>query len=73
MHLVSVLCIPVSSIPTSLSFLKSFCPCIILLCVFNIVYEFGKVNTNILCVQISKIINFTNILDNGNCMACASL
>ena len=27
MHLVSVLCIPVSSIPTSLSFLKSFCPC----------------------------------------------
>ena len=26
-HLVSVLCIPVSSIPTSLSFLKSFCPC----------------------------------------------
>ena len=26
MHLVSVLCIPVSSISTSLSFLKSFCP-----------------------------------------------
>ena len=31
MHLVSVLCIPVSSIPTSLSFLKSFCPCNIVL------------------------------------------
>ena len=28
-QLVSVLCIPVSSIPTSLSFLKSFCPCLI--------------------------------------------
>ena len=27
MRLVSVLCIPVSSIPTSLSFFKSFCPC----------------------------------------------
>ena len=34
---------------------------------FNIVHEFGKV---ILCVQTSKIINFANILDNGNCMAC---
>ena len=27
MQLVSVLCSPVSSIPTSLSFFKSFCPC----------------------------------------------
>ena len=27
MQLVSVLCLPVSSIPTSLSFFKSFCPC----------------------------------------------
>ena len=29
MQLVSVLCLPVSSIPTSLSFFKSFCPCYI--------------------------------------------
>ena len=29
MKLVSVLCLPVSSIPTSLSFFKSFCPCVI--------------------------------------------
>ena len=27
MQLVFVLCLPVSSIPTSLSFFKSFCPC----------------------------------------------
>ena len=28
MQLVSVLCLPVSSIPTSLSSFKSFCPCL---------------------------------------------
>ena len=37
MQLVPVLCLPVSSIPTSLSFLKSFCPCFYLFCDMHIV------------------------------------
>ena len=36
MQLVSVLCIPVSTIPTSLSFLKSFCPCV---CICDLSHE----------------------------------
>ena len=62
-QLVSVLCSPVSSIPTSLSFFKSFCPCnnISNDSIDKIVLESGRLPGIIRIVVVSTVFYMNNL------------
>ena len=57
MQLVSVLCLPVSSIPTSLSFFKSFCPCKLLVNVQLLVTPYLTISSAMNTIALANITN----------------